>query len=755
MTSLPSLQKISLPSSIDLSAGPATLNIDTVIDYGGSGKSVPGLYLYFSQPVAFATPGYLAANFSFVAGGDLNLRSLGATDDTFNDATPNSARTTISLSPLTSPGSYAIVGAFLPYDATPGIQHEAGFYPTGTWYDADQLKALGLDLAFTVLNSHAPAAPTEALGTSTPGFFAGNQLHIGGTAQPGVTVEVDGNDLNNSSLISFGQVQADAQGKWALTSQALADGSYTGVVARAVDGAGNASAPSAATSFVIASKAPDAPLVGVTHDAANHVVIAQPLFWGSAAAGDTVRLVEGATLLGSTTAAADGSWHILPAALANGAHTIDATVLDAAGRTSASTSTQLVVDAQAGGIRFTVGALANLATTHLDAASLQHTLDQVGAVFSSVFDGAETIPLAVSVTDIGAASASAAASWTGTTSGGLPLVQSAVLNISPNFSTWLADPDGALSPSAIDTLVHEMTHALGFNNNLAAFHQFVSSVNGASVFTGAYASALNHGPVALDASLSHLLDTNDVMSSGGGVSTSANMAAANSHAPLSALDIAILKDLGYVNRSVIVSEDGHSFVPGDGKAGNNNITGSAGIDTVVMNAPAANFTVQHTDTGFTLADKVGAGGTNFLSGIERIAFSDSTLALDTSGNGGQAYRLYQAAFNRTPDAAGDGYWILQLDNGASLRDVAYGFTHSAEFTALYGANPTDQVFVTKLYDNVLHRAPDGDGYAFWIDGLAHGASREDVLVNFSESKENQAQVIGSIQDGFAFTPYHG
>lgn len=38
---------------------------------------------------------------------------------------------------------------------------------------------------------------------------------------------------------------------------------------------------------------------------------------------------------------------------------------------------------------------------------------------------------------------------------------------------------------------------------------------------------------------------------------------------------------------------------------------------------------------------------------------------------------------------------------------------------------------------------------------AHQAPREELLAQFSESPENQAQVIGSIQDGIAFTPWGG
>lgn len=132
------------------------------------------------------------------------------------------------------------------------------------------------------------------------------------------------------------------------------------------------------------------------------------------------------------------------------------------------------------------------------------------------------------------------------------------------------------------------------------------------------------------------------------------------------------------------------------------------------------------------------------------------LRLDIDGVAGQAYRLYAAAFDRTPDPAGLGYWIAAMDRGVSLQAVAAGFTGSQEFTDLYGAHTSDAQFVDLLYQNTLHRAPDAAGRQFWVDAMqAHHAPREELLAQFSESPENQAQVIGSIQDGIAFTPWGG
>lgn len=139
----------------------------------------------------------------------------------------------------------------------------------------------------------------------------------------------------------------------------------------------------------------------------------------------------------------------------------------------------------------------------------------------------------------------------------------------------------------------------------------------------------------------------------------------------------------------------------------------------------------------------------------RISYEDISLAFDISGNAGQAYRIYKAAFDRVPDQPGLGYWINDLDNGAFIKDVAGGFMASTEFKSLYGANPTDQQFISLLYKNVLGRELDEPGLNYWIQDLARGETRASLLVNFSESQENQDNVAELIGNGIAFIPWVG
>jgi hypothetical protein len=60
-----------------------------------------------------------------------------------------------------------------------------------------------------------------------------------------------------------------------------------------------------------------------------------------------------------------------------------------------------------------------------------------------------------------------------------------------------------------------------------------------------------------------------------------------------------------------------------------------------------------------------------------------------------------------------------------------------------------------MYEHVIHRAPEQQGFNFYMDAMAAGTSRADVLTYFSASPENQAQVIGQIQNGFDYTLYTG
>jgi hypothetical protein len=212
------------------------------------------------------------------------------------------------------------------------------------------------------------------------------------------------------------------------------------------------------------------------------------------------------------------------------------------------------------------------------------------------------------------------------------------------------------------------------------------------------------------------------------------------------------------NSNSVVTDDFHiSTVVNFGNtftatAANDVFTGSAALDSAVYSGNIANYTVRVSGSNFIVTDKVG-GSVDTLTNIDRLQFSDGNIALDVNGNGGEAYRLYQAAFNRAPDLAGLGYWTSALDSGASLTSVAQQFISSTEFINKYSNLATLQ-FVQQVYLNVLHRPADPGGAEFFQGNIDAGLStRAEVVVQFSESVEDKANLLGVIGNGFHYIPW--
>jgi Domain of unknown function (DUF4214) len=167
-------------------------------------------------------------------------------------------------------------------------------------------------------------------------------------------------------------------------------------------------------------------------------------------------------------------------------------------------------------------------------------------------------------------------------------------------------------------------------------------------------------------------------------------------------------------------------------------TGSSSvIDTVVV----PDFLRQNLISGLpsSTGSLSGPAISDQLSAIDRLQFIDGTMYYDVGSPAAAVARMYQAALGRAPDPVGLSAWVTSMQAGASIVQLANGFIGSAEFqTRFPGAAQSALAFVTQLYANVLHRAPDAGGLGFWVNQLQTGAQTQaQVLAGFSESLENQ------------------
>jgi methionine-rich copper-binding protein CopC len=223
-----------------------------------------------------------------------------------------------------------------------------------------------------------------------------------------------------------------------------------------------------------------------------------------------------------------------------------------------------------------------------------------------------------------------------------------------------------------------------------------------------------------------------------------------------------------LSRSVTVNDTSRaSIVPQNlkGSLGNevflmttgvDSVDGGAGIDTAFVNDVSTEFEFTRQGEKVFMAQK-SSQNIDTLTGIERVEFRDRSVALDTDAGPGQAYRIYKAAFNREPDLPGMGYWISRMDQQLDVMELAQRFVDSQEFQSTYGTKPSNAEFMSKLYQNVLGRAPDAAGYNWWVNKMNTDSSKTfaKVLADFSESTENKTALAGQLADGVEFLPWLG
>ncbi|WP_342119075.1 DUF4214 domain-containing protein [Pseudoduganella sp. OTU4001] len=184
---------------------------------------------------------------------------------------------------------------------------------------------------------------------------------------------------------------------------------------------------------------------------------------------------------------------------------------------------------------------------------------------------------------------------------------------------------------------------------------------------------------------------------------------------------------------------------------------AAALPEVNLPGYRSQYTIVASGGNFLVTD-ITTGQTATYTAGQRLRMLDGGVAFDLAGNAGQSFRLYQAAFDRAPDVWGLGFYINAYDNGVVPDVISQSFIDSQEFSSKYGSLD-NAAFLTVLYNNVLHRAPDQGGYDFnlsYLNGTnptGTTVTRAQMLRFFADSAENVSLTEPSTRNGIEYLPW--
>lgn len=192
-------------------------------------------------------------------------------------------------------------------------------------------------------------------------------------------------------------------------------------------------------------------------------------------------------------------------------------------------------------------------------------------------------------------------------------------------------------------------------------------------------------------------------------------------------------------------------------AGNDTIDGGQGTDTAQYNTSRSNFTVEKNSNGYTVTDKTGAAGTDTLTNIERLQFSDKKLALDLdpSQHTGQALEfigLMAPILIKTPSVVGT---ILSLfDQGKSLHDVCQLALDVGLVNSTAGST-SNASLAAMAFRNVIGSEADAatvNMLVGYMDGRYASYSQADFMTVIAGMEVNQMHIglIGLQQTGVEY-----
>ncbi len=185
-------------------------------------------------------------------------------------------------------------------------------------------------------------------------------------------------------------------------------------------------------------------------------------------------------------------------------------------------------------------------------------------------------------------------------------------------------------------------------------------------------------------------------------------------------------------------------------SGSDSVVGGAGIDTVQLGGPRTSFIVTR-DAG-NASWRIGGEGQDTLKDVERLKFTDVSIALDIDGNAGKVAKVLGAVFGKSA-VQNKGY----VGIGLGLMDGGMSYEKLVEtaINAALGVNATNEQIVNLLYTNVVGTAPSAAAQAQFVAMLDSGSMTKGGLgVMAADTSLNTVNIglVGLADTGLAYIP---
>jgi len=190
-----------------------------------------------------------------------------------------------------------------------------------------------------------------------------------------------------------------------------------------------------------------------------------------------------------------------------------------------------------------------------------------------------------------------------------------------------------------------------------------------------------------------------------------------------------------------------------GQPGTDFFDGGLGLDTVVYNGPMERYSITKSGNRYVVSEPTGSDDTDYLANIERLQFSNTKVALDMTGNAGDAARLIGALLGPSyvKDKALAGVVIGLLDQNYSTQTIATLGLGTSTYIGLAGSSSNED-FVKHVFKNVIGRPPVEAELQTYVGMLSAGTSQAALAVMAAETEFTAEKIglTGLVLNGWEF-----